>query len=69
MRIALKQGQLRGIYKSDKLNPMVDMPLPHYESMMAVANGQHPEEFRGGASFGCLDWAPQWRSERLAQSE
>jgi hypothetical protein len=29
MRIALKQGQLRGIYKSDKLNPMVDMPLPH----------------------------------------
>jgi radical SAM superfamily enzyme YgiQ (UPF0313 family) len=27
----LEQGQLRGIYKSQKLHPMVDMPLPRYD--------------------------------------
>ena len=27
----LEQGQLRGIYKSDKLHPMVDMPMPRYD--------------------------------------
>ena len=27
----LAQGQLRGIYKSDKLHPMVDMPMPRYD--------------------------------------
>jgi radical SAM superfamily enzyme YgiQ (UPF0313 family) len=27
----LEQGQLRGICKSDKLHPMVDMPMPRYD--------------------------------------
>ena len=27
----LEQGQLRGIYKADKLHPMVDMPMPRYD--------------------------------------
>ena len=27
----LAQGQLRGIYKSNRLHPMVDMPMPRYD--------------------------------------
>jgi hypothetical protein len=31
MSTAEVASQLRGIYKSDKLRPMVDMPMPHYD--------------------------------------
>ena len=54
----LAQGQLRGIYKADRLHSMVDMPMPRYDLVKKTATSIAPSSRPRGAAITAAPSAP-----------